>query len=433
MSFPTHALKQSKIVQNSPIFYGWIVWLVATIGLSATSPGQSFSVSLFIDHYITDFGLDRTSISALYGLGTFIASLSLTWIGRRIDRHGNRLMSAIIALLFGLVLMACSLVTGPFTILISFIAIRGLGQGSLGLVSTTAIAQWFQRRRGWVMGLSLVVFAVFQRFYLPWMQGFIAEHGWRAAWILAGAGILIFVLPLLAIFLRDRPEDFGLEPDGKSASVIPGAPKIIEENWSLGEAMHTPIFWVFALSRMLSGAWGTALVFHQISIFDGLGHNAEVAAATYGQAALMTAGFTLFSGWLVDRLRPGYLIGIQMSGLMAATGLALIMSETWLLFVYTAAYGVFMGVGAVFDGTVWVNLFGRQHQGAIRGFVATASVMGTAVGPFVFGLSYDYLGSYEPSLWLGIVLAVISLTAALIVRKPVRPRIPLGRIDNYKH
>lgn len=420
MTSQTQTLRQSKIVQRSPIFYGWVVWFVATIGLSATSPGQSFSVSLFIDYYIADFGLDRTSVSALYGLGTFIASLSLTWVGKRIDRHGNRFMSIVIALLFGLVLLACSLVTGPITILISFIAIRGLGQGSLGLVSTTAVAQWFQKRRGWVMGLSLVVFAVFQRFYLPWMQGFIADRGWQAAWLLTGATLLIVVLPMMGIFLRDRPEDFGLEPDGKAPTLTSGTTKVIEENWQLREALRTPIFWAFTLARMLAGAWGTALIFHQISLFGELGHPAEVAVAAYGQAALMTAGFTLFSGWLVDQVRPGYLIVIQMLGLMAATGLALIMRESWLLFAYTAAYGVFMGVGSVFDGTVWVNLFGRQHQGAIRGFVATAGVMGTSIGPFIFGLSYDYFGSYNASLWLGIVLAMFASILALIVKKPDR-------------
>lgn len=290
------------------------------------------------------------------------------------------------------------------------------------MVNSTAIAQWFQKRRGWVMGLSLVVFAIFQRFYLPWMQDYIVAHGWRAAWVLCGIVILVMVLPLLGLFLRNRPEDFGLLPDGKAAVLAVGTERGGEENWRLGEAMRTPIFWVFTLARMMAGSWGTALVFHQISLFEGLGYTAETAAATYGQIALMTAGFTLLSGWLVDRLRPGHLIAIQMLSLISATGLALVMRESGLLFLYTVSFGVFMGVGSVFDGTVWVNLFGRRHQGAIRGFVATAGVMGTAIGPFVFGLSYDYLGSYDVALWSGVALSAAALVGALLVKKPaLRP------------
>lgn len=420
MTAQSQTLQRSRLVRRSPIFYGWVVWFVATIGLSATAPGQSFSVSLFIDHYIADFGLDRTSVSALYGLGTFLAALGLTWIGKRIDRHGNRLMGIAIALGFGLVLLASSLVIGPFTIFISFVAIRGLGQGSLGLVSTTAIAQWFRKRRGRVLALSMMVFAVFQRFYLPWMQSFIEDNGWRAAWVLSGVMMLVLVLPLLGVFVRDRPEDFGLEPDGGTPTTESEAERALEENWRLNEALRTPVLWAYTLGRVLAGAWGTALVFHQISLFDNLGYSPGVAATTYGQIALMTAGFILIAGWLVDRLRPGYVVMIQMLGLISASGLAMVMTESWMLFVYAAAFGVFMGMGSVFDGTVWVNLFGRQHQGAIRGFVATAGVMGTSVGPIIFGLSYDYMGGYIPALWIGIGLSAIALVLALIVKKPTR-------------
>lgn len=420
MTAQSQTLRHSRIVQHSPIFYGWVVWFVATIGLSATAPGQSFSVSLFIDHYIVDFGLDRTTVSGLYGLGTFLAALSLTWVGRQIDSQGNRRMSIVIALLFALTLMACSLITGPITILISFIAIRGLGQGSLGLVNSTAVAQWFQRRRGQVMGFSLVAFALFQRFYLPWMQAFIETHGWRAAWLFSGLGMAFVILPLLGIFLRDRPENFGLVPDGRAESLSDSRKVEPEENWQLTEALRTPIFWAFTFARMLAGAWGTALIFHQLSLFDGLGYAPDVAANTFGQIALVTAGFTLVSGWLVDRLRPGYLIAIQMLALTAATGLAMVMTTPLLLFLYTIAFGIFMGVGSVFDGSVWVSLFGRQHQGAIRGFVATTTVIGTAMGPTVFGLAFDHLGSYNPSLWLGIILALAAMFFSLVVKKPAK-------------
>lgn len=420
MQAQSQPLKRSRLVSQSPIFYGWVVWFVATIGLFATSPGQSFSVSLFIDHYIVDFKLDRTAVSGLYALGTFLAALSLTWVGKQIDRRGNRQVSIVIALLFAIALLACSLITGPLPILLSFIAVRGLGQGSLGLVSLTAIAQWFQRRRGAVVGLALVAFAVFQRFYLPWMQAFIATHGWRSAWLVSGLIMLLFVLPLLGLFLRDQPEAFGLTPDGTIRAMPDGLPVVIEENWRLSEAQRTPAFWAFMFARVLANAWGTAVIFHQVSLFEGLGYSAAVAANTFGEAALMTAGFTLVAGWLVNRVKPGYLIVTQMLGLMLVSALAINMPTPALLLLYAAAFGIAMGVGSVFDGSVWVTLYGRQHQGAIRGFVATVTVIGTAIGPVVFGLAFDNLGSYTAALWLGVVLTFAAIVAALIVKKPVK-------------
>src|SRR5688572_31315245 len=102
------APRYSRLVNGSPVYYGWIVWCVATIGWIATSPGQAFSISLFVDSFVQDFGLDRTSISALFALGTLTGAVCLTWIGRCIDRYGNRKMAVVIAAAFAVALVAWS-------------------------------------------------------------------------------------------------------------------------------------------------------------------------------------------------------------------------------------------------------------------------------------------------------------------------------------
>ena len=79
-----------------------------------------------------------------------------------------------------------------------------------------------------------------------------------------------------------------------------------------------------------------------------------------------------------------------------------------------------MGIGYVFDGAVWPNLFGRQFQGEIRGFVYTSSVIGSALGPALFGLSYDLSGGYQAVLWLGAGLCLLVLLAALLTPPPRR-------------
>ena len=81
-SFP-----QSRLVSNSPIFYGWVVLAVGTLGVIMTSPGQTYAVSIFIEHFIEDLGLSRTMVSTLYSLGTVTGSLALPLIGRAIDRR----------------------------------------------------------------------------------------------------------------------------------------------------------------------------------------------------------------------------------------------------------------------------------------------------------------------------------------------------------
>ena len=419
-----------SIVNRSPIFYGWIVWVVATLGIIATAPGQSFSVSLFIDHFIEDFDLSRTTVSSLYGLGTFIASLSLTWVGRRIDRHGNRIMFVIISALFALALMLWSLVTGPAMMLIGFIAIRGLGQGSLSLTGGTAIAQWFSRLRGRLSSFSFLAFSLFQSWYVPMVQNLLDHHDWRKVWIMLGVGVGVTIPALTWLLIRNRLEDFGLLPDGAtpaqknkrsdSETALTVDPTINEHNWTLSEAMHTAIFWVYLSGRIMTPTFITGIIFHQVSIFEELGYADHVAAETYAKVALFTAGISLLGGYLVDRLRAGIVLAIQLSALIAALGVTVIMTEDWLLIVYAMLLGLTMGSASGFDSAVWPNLFGRKHQGAIRGFVATTSVSGSAIGPIIFGLSYDHLGGYTPVLICGMIIAIAPAILALIVQKPTR-------------
>lgn len=411
----------AQLVRRSPIYYGWIIWVVATIGMLATAPGQSFTVSLFIDHFISDFSLDRTTVASIFGLGTALAALSLTWVGRQIDLYGNRRMSLIVIVLFAAALALWSLVAGPLGLLLGFIAIRGLGQGSLSLVNSTAIAQWFRRRRGRMMSLSIVAFGLFQSVYVPWLQSLLEIHNWRHVWLILAACVVGITLPLSWLLLRDRPEDFGLLPDGDSQSLnheTAGTPADLEDNWTLREALHTGIFWVFVMGRILSPAWGTGLIFHQISVFQSLGYDATTATQVYSLFTIISAGVSLIAGYLIDRFRPGHIMIAQISTMMAALAMAAVMTEAWMLVVYALAFGFTMGNGGVFDGSVWTNLFGRLHQGAIRGFVSTAMVMGTALGPVMFGISYDLSGSYTPVLLLGIGLAIIPLILSFFVKLP---------------
>jgi MFS family permease len=182
-------------MKSSPVYYGWIIWAVGTWGLIATSPGQSYSVSLFFDHFVADFDLSRTVVSSLYGAGTLVSAASLTFVGKAIDRYGNRRMGLLISAAFAVVLVAFSLVTGPVTLLVGFALIRGLGQGALTLNSSTSIAGWFQRKRGLALGLSTFVYLVAQGLYVLGVNALVKGVGWRGAWIVLGIGVTLTILP----------------------------------------------------------------------------------------------------------------------------------------------------------------------------------------------------------------------------------------------
>jgi MFS transporter, OFA family, oxalate/formate antiporter len=412
--------RHSRLVSRSPVFYGWIVWCVATIGWIATSPGQAFSISLFVNDFIRDFNMDRTTLSGIFALGTLIGSASLTYIGRSIDRYGNRKVGVVICIAFMFALFAWSSVRSPFALLLGFIAVRTLGQGALSLVNTTAIAAWFWKRRGLMMSVSLMLFSLWQAVYVPFVQQLLEIMDWHRVWILLGLAVGLLVLPLTWLLLRDHPEDYGLLPDGELPQTLETRRVLPEENWTLREAMNTWLLWIFVFGRIVSPAWGSGLVLHNTLIFNSMGYSARVAAETFSQVMLLSAAFSLIFGFLIDRIRPGWVLAIQVLAMAGTLFVLTLPPEPALLPIYTLSLSLVMGGGAVFDTSAWANLFGRQSQGVIRGFVTTILIAATAMGPILFGLSYDLFGSYSPVFWLGIVLALPSVVLCMFTNKPHR-------------
>jgi hypothetical protein len=71
---------------NLPVFYGWIILVVTTIGILMSIPGQTAGVSVFTDHLIAATGLSRLGLSNAYLIGTLTSGLLLPFGGVFIDR-----------------------------------------------------------------------------------------------------------------------------------------------------------------------------------------------------------------------------------------------------------------------------------------------------------------------------------------------------------
>ena len=239
--------KHSKMINASPIYYGWVILVVGAIGGILTSPGQTYAISVFIDYFIQDLGVSRSLVSTLYTVGTLLGSFALPFVGRQIDKRGVRVIIGTVGILLGLTCIYMGFIQNALMLGAGFFALRMLGQGSLGLVSKNAINQWWVRRRGLAMGITGVATALLGSGTFPalvtWM---IASYGWRMSYILLGYAVLIIMVPLGFIFIRNRPEDYGLQPDGHTSDEDTSGAAPIEDNWTLNEAIKTPTFWIIS-------------------------------------------------------------------------------------------------------------------------------------------------------------------------------------------
>jgi cyanate permease len=306
---------------------------------------------------------------------------------------------------------------GPFFsfvfIMLGYFGVRFFGQGVLTSASRNVLLLWFEKRRGLVssargvfvsFGFSLAPLA------LAWL---IAVNDWRwAIWVLAGccAGFSVFAY----LFLRDDPTTCGVMVDGHSEDDAP-AVAIAVINFTFAQARRSQLFWVLSLSLGIHSLFGTAVVFHIVSIFSEAGRTSAEAFGYFLPAAIGSTSVNLLVGWLADKrpLKP-FLIMMLVSFILGGFGLLNLHSE-WGYWLLVIGFGAGGGFWSVISNLGFIRNFGPLHLGEISGLCTAVMVFTSAIGPALFSVGLDVFGTYAAAEWLCIVALIVLLTVAIKV------------------
>lgn len=415
MQPPKPEFRQSRVINASPVYYGWVILLIGSFGIMMTMPGQTVSTSVFLDHMIEDLDLSRTTVSLMYTLATFVASFALPFVGRFIDMRGPRLAVAIISALFAMACIYMGFVHGLVMLFFGFVLIRGLGQGALSMVSQHIINIWFVRRRGVAMGISGLGAALGTAFTPALIETLIGRFDWRITFMILGGIIAVTILPLGAWLYRRQPEYYGLEPDGKAQL---NRKAISETNLTLQQARRTAIFWLFVSSILCTSSLGTAMLFHNYDILSLQGLGRDIATRVFVPIGFVLFAANLTTGYLLDRFSPRIVLVIAQSLLAAALFLATRVTSLLEVYVYGSILGLMMGMNGTLSATVFAHYFGRKHLGTIRGLVSTFGVAASAFGPFLFAFGKDLFGGYRGVLLLSSLFPLVLLGFIPFVKPP---------------
>jgi MFS family permease len=426
-----------------------------TIAAAATfmsAPGQSFSVAAFVDPMLGDLGIDRTNYSIAYMTATLIGGCMLPFIGRLVDRFGARLVLPIVATSLGLACNWMSNLTGAVGLYVGFTMIRCLGQGSLTLIANWIVGEWFHTYRGRAAGICAVG-GTASVLIIPQLNNFLIEScGWRDTWMILGATVIVTLVLPAALFLRDRPEPLGLLPDGlfpdddhdgsSPSASCDDEPELFDagskirtttanqapindtddESFTVGEALRCSAFWKIASVVATVSLVGTGLMFHQVSIVAEHGVSRSLALGSLGVQAGAATVSALLAGYLIDRVQARYVLVCSMALEICAILLLIFLPAAGWITAYSALLGLHGGIIRSAGCIVWINFFGRRHQGAIQGTSMSIMVLAAALGPVPPALAHDLLGSYEPALWLFLALPAVSGIAVLSAKPPTKNR-----------
>ncbi|GGC53308.1 MFS transporter [Chelatococcus reniformis] len=421
-----------------PFYYGWVIIGIAFVTM-AISVSARTAFSLLLPPLIDEFGWDRGLAAGAFSFGFLVSAALSPIVGRLMDRHGPRVVIESGMCLLAAGLLAAAAIEKPWQLYATLGVLVG---GGANLMSFTAqslfLPHWFVRRRGLAMSLAFSGVGVGAIVLLPWLQSIIGRDGWRASCWAMGLLVLLVVGPL-NLFVRRRPEDIGLLPDGASRSAAPDAGRTMANvvdpawtavEWTLARAMRTSRFWWIVLGYFCALFAWYAVQVHQTQYLVEVGFTPFAAAWGLGIVSAVAIPGQIGLGALSDRIGREWVWSVGCCG-FAICYAALIGLErapsVALLYLMVFSQG-FLGYALTsVMGPIVAEIFEGPHYGAIFGAITVALIGGGAAGPWVAGVIRDVTGSYGPAFMLAIACCVIS-AAAIWIAAPRKVRLVPGRL-----
>ena len=280
---------------------------------------------------------------------------------------------------------------------IAFLVITAGGAFGGFMPFIAAINNWFRRNRSKAMAFGMLGISL-GGFIAPLIGLSIDLWGWRL--VARGFGIAIALLAIpVGRLIRNRPEDYGLLPDGDRIEDID--PDEIgqheEASSSVKNALKTRGFWLISICHGLSAMSPVTLSIHLVPALSDAGWSLAAAGWALLVQSIATGIFQMFGGILGDKVRkePAIFvcIAIQATGVfILALGVTSQTTATILLGV--ALYGGGLGSRVPLITAIRGDYFGRNSFGTIMGVSQIPMNIIMFGAPWATGWLFEVFKSY---------------------------------------
>ena len=409
-------------------YYGWAIASTALVVSFASCVFYGPVLSVWFEPIREDTGWYAWELSAAFTIGSFAGSILTAAMGRVMDRYGARTVTAVSGMALAGAMIGLALMQAPWQMWLFFGMGRGFAIAGVQLGTTVAIANWFIRKRG--RATSLAGFGLrFGQALVPLaVAPIIVLLTWRWAYgLLAISAIILVTVPAL-VYIRRRPEDYGLLPDGDApddaaATAARAASSSTEEYaWTWAKAVRTPAFWLILLTTSVMFFGQTATNLHAVPHFQTRGIDFESSVLIVFIFAMTSAVTTAPWGWVMDRVHIRYVIAC-VALIYFLSMVVIVNADT---FAGSVAFGLTFGVAqggwTVSQRIVVPNFFGRRSVGSIRGLMGLMTAFINPVGPLAAGAIRDVTGSYDLAFRIFAGAFILSAAMILVARAPRPPQ-----------
>jgi MFS family permease len=424
--------KKVHIVKRLKVHYAWIILILTFLALLAAQ-GVRLSFGAFMAPWEHEFSANRSVISFIAFVSYIVFAISQPYVGRLIDKYGIRYILSCSILVIGFSTLLTFFTTNAVQLIIIYGVIASVGFGGASNVAgTMAVATWFADKKGMAMGLMSAGTAAGQLILVPLSLFLIDQLGWKTTVLVLGCFLIVFIFPLLLLFIRSNPADLHIEAYGARVSDNEKgrqkeAPK---GTLSIFQLLKRKEFLFLMLPFFVCGVTTTGLMdTHLIPFAQYCGFTPGVT----GAAVSLLAGFnilgTVVSGFLADRWNCrrilAFLYGVRALTIVLlliivndASLFGFFVTQSHLLILFAISFGIVNFATVAPTMKLAAEYFRHLSAGAVIGWIYLSHQLGSALGSFVPGVIFDLTGSYDSSFIASIILLVLASALSIMLPRP---------------
>lgn len=411
-------LKQNK--QGNKVFYGWTIVSIVLFA-NYISIGTGFYIfNAFMEPLCQAKAWSRTDINLGIAGGMLSASIASFCYGMVVTKVGPRILMTVGPFVSGtafiFLFQANNLLQFTLWCIVLFAANAAFGT----LVTGTVVNNWFIEKRGRALGIATIGFSL-SGASLPLLAMLILHN----TDIITSTRIIGFTImlvgPLSWIFVRNWPETYGLQPDGKEKkSIANSLDQISLENndiWTAKRIFLSGNFWKIGAVYICAMMVLTGTMTQLKPRFTSQGFSDLEAMIMMAITALIGVFGKVFWGYMCDKYDPKKVIAFFLASNSLGISFSLIPNSLTATILFILIFGFAVGGASGTYPIVVSYYFGRRSFPIVMKYISLFLML-NLIGLVIDGQSFDRFGSYDPAYIFFMALDFCAIFIMLSVKSP---------------
>ena len=396
--------------------FAWVIVLIASIIQMVGSTIRNV-FGVMVEPMSDTFGWSQGEI----GLGYAIAALCTAFFSPVAGILGD-IFGAKRTMIFGTVLFLIGmlLTANSSTILEFYFAygiVLGIAQSIYLVPIVPAVVGWFKRGTGIGTGSMMVAWSVGPALSIQALAICFEYFGWQNTFMIFGIfGTLIIFICLL--FFSDSPEKKGVKPYGWIKSDNKSGDSVTK--WSkLNQKIifKTDSFW-HLINIHFWGCVGHAVILVAVipmAVNQGL--SLVQASGVLSIIAVVSISSRFAAPIIGDKYGSKPIIFLSFLGQGLSVLILLGANSVFDFYIFAVLFGIPYGGEGTVIPVINKQYYGRFPMGTTYGWQLFGAGIGMAIGGFIPGILFDYLGNYNFAIWISSLSSLWGAVIVLMLRK----------------